>query len=64
MNKLINQKTHFPCWHAYDKAGRYVGRIEKDYCDNWYLYNAKGACLGLMRDFAEARIEARDHLHA
>jgi len=63
MNKLINQNTHFPCWLAYDKTGRYVGKIEKDQYGCWYLYDAKGR-RHLMNDYAEARCEARNHLHA
>jgi len=61
MNKLINQKTHFPSWHAHAPDGRYVGKIEKDIYGNWYLHDAKGHST-LMGSFKEARIEARDYL--
>jgi len=62
-NKLVNQKTHFPSWYAYDQTGKYVGKIEKDIYGNWYLHDAKGHST-LMGSFAEARSEASDYLHA
>jgi len=58
MNKLVNQKTFFPCWHAYNKAGQYVGRIEKDQYGCWAVYNHKGRRFAVW-SYQEAREEAQ-----